>query len=50
MTCYPCGTKEHLIKSSKKKTNLFVTNEEWSDISEEELKCLLEEYRKIRKI
>ena len=37
-TCYACGSKEHLIKSCKKKTNLFVTNEEWSDISEEELK------------
>ena len=37
-TCCACGSKEHLIKSCKKNTNLFVTNEEWSDISEEELK------------
>ena len=33
-TCYVCGSKEHLIKTCKN-TNLFVTNEEWPDISEE---------------
>ena len=26
-TCYACRSKEHLIKSCKKNTNLFVTNE-----------------------
>ena len=46
-TCYVCGSKEHLIKSCKKNTNLFVTNEEWPDISEEELKFYLEEYGKV---
>ena len=25
---YECGSKEHLIKSSRKITNLFATNEE----------------------
>ena len=45
-TCYACGLKEHLIKSYKKNTNLFVTNAEWPDISEEELKYFLEEYEK----
>ena len=25
-TCYACGSKEHLIKSCKKNTNLFVPN------------------------
>ena len=33
-TCYACGSKEHLIKTCKKNTNLFVTNEEWPDTSE----------------
>ena len=27
-TCYACGSREHLIKSCKKNTNLFVTNKE----------------------
>ena len=27
-TCYPCGSREHLMKSCKKNTNLFVTNKE----------------------
>ena len=31
--CYACESKKHLIKSCKKKTSLFVTNEERSDIS-----------------
>ena len=43
-TCYVCESKEHLIKSCKKKKNLFVTNEELPDISEEELKYFLEKY------
>ena len=34
----------------KKKTKLFVTNEEWPDISVEELKYFLEEYEKISSI
>ena len=45
-TCYACGSKEHLLKSCKRNTNLFVTNEKWRDISEEELKYFLE-YGKI---
>ena len=45
-TCYACGSKKHLIKLCKKKNNLFDTNEEWPDISEEELKYFLEEYGK----
>ena len=49
-TCYACGSKEHLIKTCKKNTNLFVTNEEWPDISEEELKYYLEEYGKVKSI
>ena len=49
-TCYACGSKDHLIKSCKMNTNLFVTNEEWPDISEEELKYFLEEYGKISSI
>ena len=49
-TCYACGSKEHLIKTCKKNTNLFVTNEEWPDISEEELKYFLEEYGKVNSI
>ena len=49
-TCYACGSKEHLIKTCKKNTNLFVTNEEWPDISEEELKYYLEEYGKVNSI
>ena len=49
-TCHACGLKEHLIKSCKKKNSLFVTNEEWSDISEEELKYFLEEHGKISSI
>ena len=49
-TCYACGSEKHLIESCKKKTNLFVTNEEWPDISEEELKYFLEEYGKINSI
>ena len=48
-TCYVCGSKEHLIKTCKN-TNLFVTNEEWPDISEEELKYFLEEYGKVNNI
>ena len=43
-------SKRTLIKSCKKKTNLFVTNEEWPDASEEELKYFLEEYGKISSI
>ena len=35
------------MKSSKKNTNLFVNNGEWSHISEEELKYFLEEYGKV---
>ena len=27
-TCYPCGSREHLMKLCKKNTNLFVTNKE----------------------
>ena len=27
-TCYACGSKKHLMKSCKKNTNLFATNEE----------------------
>ena len=46
-TCYVCVSKEHLINACKKNTNLFVTNEEWPKISEEELKYFLEEYGKI---
>ena len=49
-TCYVCGSKEHLTKSCKKSTNLFVTNEEWPDISEEELKYFIEEYGKVNNI
>ena len=49
-TCYACGSKEHLIKSCKKNTNLFFTNEEWPDISKEELKYFLEEYGKVDSI
>ena len=45
-TGYACGSKKHLIKLCKKKNNLFDTNEEWPDISEEELKYFLEEYGK----
>ena len=37
-------------KEHKKNTNLFVTNEEWPDISEEELKYFLEEYGKVNSI
>ena len=47
-TCYACGSKEHLIKTCKKNTNVFVTNEERPDISEEELKYYLEEYGKVK--
>ena len=50
MTCYACGSKEHLIKSCRKKTSLFFTNGEWPDTSEEEFKYLLEEYGKISSI
>ena len=46
-TCYACGSKEHLIESCKKNTNLFATNEEWPDIPEQELKYFLEDYGKI---
>ena len=49
-TCYACGSKEHLIKTCKKNTNPFVTNEEWLDISEEELEYYLEEYGKVKSI
>ena len=49
-TCYACGSKENLIKSCKKNTNLFVTNKEWPDISDEELKYCLEEYGKVNSI
>ena len=49
-TCYACRLKEHLIKSCKKNTNLFAINEEWPNISEEELKYFLEEYGKISSI
>ena len=49
-TCYVCGSKEHLIKSCKKNTNLFFTNEEWPDISEEELKYYWEKYGKVNSI
>ena len=49
-TCYACGSKEHLIKPCKKNTNLFVTNKECPDISEEELKYLLYEYGKVNSI
>ena len=49
-TCYVGGLKEHLIKPCKKNTNLFVTNAEWPDISEEELKYFLEEYEKVNSI
>ena len=49
-TCYAHGSKEHLTKSWKKNTNLFATNEEWPDISEEELKYYLEEYGKVNSI
>ena len=42
--------RKHLIKSCKKKNKLFVTNEEWPDISEEKLKYFLEEYGKISSI
>ena len=49
-TCYAWGSKKHLIKLCKKNTNLFVTNEEWPDISEEELKYFLEEYGNISSI
>ena len=49
-TCYVCGSKQHLVKLCKKNTNLFVTNHEWSDISEVELKYFLEEYRKVYSI
>ena len=45
-TCYACGSKEHPIKSCKKNTNLFVTNNKWP----EELKCFLENYGKISSI
>ena len=45
-TCYTCGSKEHLIKSCKKNTNLFATNK-WPDISEEKLKYFLEEYGQV---
>ena len=45
--CYACGSREHLIRSCKNNTNLFATNEEWPDISEEELKYYLEEYGKV---
>ena len=41
-TCYACVSKEHLLKSSKRNANLFVTNEKWPDMSEEELKYFLE--------
>ena len=40
----------HLIKTYKKNTKLFVTNEEWRDISEKELKYYLEEYGKVKSI
>ena len=46
-TWYSYESKKHLMKSCKKNTNLFVTNEEWPDISEEELKYFLEEYGKV---
>ena len=49
-TCSACGSKEHLIKTCKKNTNLIATNEEWPYISEEELKYYLEEYGKVKKI
>ena len=37
-------------KSYKKYTNLLLTNEEWSEISEEKMKYFLEEYGKISSI
>ena len=37
-------------KTDKKNTNLFVTTEEWPDISEEQLKYFLEEYGKVNSI
>ena len=37
-------------KIMQKETNLFVTNEEWPDISEEELRYFLEECGKISNI
>ena len=49
-TCNACGSKEHLIETCKKNTNLFVTNEEWRDLSEEELKYYLEECGKVKSI
>ena len=49
-TCYAYGSEEDLIKSCKNNTNLFVTNEEWLEILEEELKYSLEEYGKISSI
>ena len=48
--CYPCGSKEHLIKSCKKNTNLFLLNEGGPDILEEGLKYFLEEYGKVNSI
>ena len=38
--------REHLIKWCKKNTSLFVTNQEWPEIAQEELKYYLEEYGK----
>ena len=49
-TCYACASKEHLIKTFKKNTNLFVTNKEWPDISDKELKYYLKEYGKVKSI
>ena len=49
-TCYAYGSKKHLIKSYKKNANLFVTNEEWPNILEEEFKYCLEEYGKVNSV
>ena len=40
LSCFAGESKEYLIKSCKKNTNLFVTNEEWPETPEEELKYL----------
>ena len=49
-TCYACGSKEHQMKPCKRKNNLFFTNEDRPEISEEELKYFLIEYGKINSI
>ena len=49
-TCHACVSKKYLRKKFKKNTNLLVTNEQWRDISEEELKYYLKEYGKVKSI